>query len=224
LARYPVTVAQYRLFVERSDYDTSHENTLRGAANHPVVYISWYDALEYCNWLDRTLKVLSLQKVKDVQDKDQLAFWQGLVENRTHVTLPSEAEWEKAARGSDGRIYPWGENFDPNKTNAEDTIRSPSAVGCFPSGAGPYDILDMSGNVFEWTRSLWGKDFSRYPARLERKREDLDASGDISRILRGGSFDLTSGGVRCAFRGGEYPSHRSSTFGFRIVVSPVLLS
>ena len=219
LARYPVTVAQYKFFVEQTGYETTDEGSLRRISNHPVVYVTWYDALEYCKWLEQKLKELSSHRVKEVQDKDQVAFWQGLAEGKLHVTLPSEAEWEKAARGTDGRIFPWGNKFDPNKANMNDTgIGSTSTVGCFPAGASPYGLLDVSGNVYEWTRSLWGKDFSKpefnYPYRLEKKREDLETSRETLRTLRGGSFHDESRHVRCAYRDGYYPNLRAQLLRF----------
>jgi formylglycine-generating enzyme required for sulfatase activity len=229
MARYPVTVAQYQLFVEQSGYKTSNEYSLKGIPNHPVVDVTFYDALEYCKWLDQKLKEMSAQKTRNNQNKNQLTFWHGLAEHKLHVTLPSEAEWEKAARGTDGRIYPWGNEFDLNKANVDDTgIGSPSAVGCFPSGAGPYGVLDTSGNVHEWTRSLWGKDISKpefkYPYELEKKREDMNASRDIQRVLRGGSYGNEYWYGRCALRSSNNPDKRIYILGFRIVVSPMVLS
>jgi formylglycine-generating enzyme required for sulfatase activity len=233
LARYPTTVAQYKLFIEQSGYKTNDEDSLKGISNgisnHPVVYVTWYDTLEYCKWLDQKLKGLSAQKINEVEAGDQLAFWKGLADGRLHVTLPSDAEWEKAARGVDGRIYPWAGEFDPDKANMGETgIGSTSAVGCFPAGASPYGIMDMSGNVYEWNRSLWGKDLYnpefKYPYKSEKKREDLNAPIETLRILRGGSFYDVSGDVRCAYRYWFNPDLRYSLIGFRVVVSPALLS
>jgi formylglycine-generating enzyme required for sulfatase activity len=104
MARYPVTVAQFRAFVEASGYQPQDGDGLRGLPNHPVVNVIWYDALKYCEWLT-----------------DRLRSWEGTPEPLAillrpegwWVSIPSEAEWEKAARGTDGRIYPWGDEPDP---------------------------------------------------------------------------------------------------------------
>ena len=141
--------------------------------------------------------------------------------------MPSEAEWEKAARGTDGRIYPWGGETDPNRANYGDTwVDTTSAVGCFPTGASPYWVEELSGNVWEWTRSLWGRDVLepayRYPYQPADGREDVNAPRELLRVLRGGAFRYSHGGVRCAYRYRSHPFYWYRLIGFRVVVRPVL--
>ncbi|MFZ5882661.1 MAG: SUMF1/EgtB/PvdO family nonheme iron enzyme [Chloroflexota bacterium] len=102
LARYPVTVAQFKAFVEESGYKPQDDDSLRGIPPHPVVYVTWYDALEYCHWLDGKLKEQArhiLGSANQPLTEPAQSFWQGLAQGKLAVTLPSEAEWEKAARG-----------------------------------------------------------------------------------------------------------------------------
>ncbi|MGE0683978.1 MAG: SUMF1/EgtB/PvdO family nonheme iron enzyme, partial [Candidatus Binatia bacterium] len=209
MARYPVTVAQFRAFVEQSGYQPTDEDSLRGLDTHPVVNVTWYDAMAYCQWLTR-----KLQGWSDLPEPLATIFREG-----GRVTLPSEAEWEKAARGADGRLYPWGDEFDPNKTNTSETgINGTSAVGCFPGGKSPYDILDMSGNVWEWTRSLWGEKWEEpkftYPYDpTDTRRENLSASNNILRVLRGGAFWSSQRYARCASRLRHLPHFRLDHWG-----------
>jgi formylglycine-generating enzyme required for sulfatase activity len=203
IGRYPVTVDQFRAFVESSRYEVGDKDSplvKLGKEDHPVVYVTWHRALAYCRWLS---------------------------ENRgLSVTLPSEAEWEKAARGTDGRIYPWGdEPPDESRCNYGGKVGVRTPVGRYsPQGDSPYGCADMAGNGWEWTRSLWGKrlgepDF-KYPYDTEDGRENLEADDRVHRVVRGGAFDVGQRGVRCAYRGGGDPSFGDDLIGFRIVVAP----
>ncbi len=214
IAKYPVTVAQFSAFVVASGYKPQGTDNLRGIANHPVVNVTWYDALEYTRWLDVQIKRLAPMK-----QGNTTAFWQGLTEGKLQASLPSESEWEKAARGTDGKIYPWGDDFDPNKANTDETgIGATSAVGAFPGGQSPYGLLDASGNVWEWTRSRYDK----YPYPVSPKeraeRENLVADSNTFRVLRGGAFLDDEGLARCAYRSRDDPVNRLMYYGFRVVV------
>jgi formylglycine-generating enzyme required for sulfatase activity len=240
IGKYPVTNAQYAAFVQEGGYrnDDWWEEAVgagywspagfRGVfdqeprigpatysgvydlPNHPVVGVSWYEAVAFCCWLTELLRKA------------------GEIGSRQEVTLPTEAQWEKAARGGllppserEGprvrvRIFPWGDEFDKAKCNMADTgIGTTSAVGIFPAGASPYGVQDMSGNVWEWCRTKWRARYKR-PA-------DESLGEDVSRVVRGGAFNVDEWSVRCAYRDKLIPSNLWYDFGFRVVVAPAPL-
>jgi formylglycine-generating enzyme required for sulfatase activity len=218
IGRYPVTVGQYRAFVEASGVEVVDRRSVEGPANHPVVAVSWEEALAYCRWLGERLREEALKR-----RGEEGWLWAGLASGSLRASLPSEAEWEKAARGTDGRIYPWGNEADPNRANVEATgIGERSSVSAFASGVSAYGCEEMSGNVWEWTRSLWGEEWKRprlsYPYSWEDERE----SARILRVVRGGAFGSSSRMVRCANRYRYHPGVRNNYMGFRVVLSPQL--
>jgi formylglycine-generating enzyme required for sulfatase activity len=204
LARTSVTNAQYAAFVQDNEhYRPEHWTTgLKlpiGIEDHPVVYVSWHDAVAYCNWL------------AEVTGKA--------------YRLPSEAEWEKGARGANGHIYPWGSQWNPERCNSKESgPGNTTPVEAYPEGASPYGLLDMAGNVWEWTRSLWGGQEQRfdfcYPYDPSDGRESLDEMNNSRRVLRGGSFNNTDINVRCAYRISNFPNAKGEEMGFRVAVSP----
>ncbi len=194
LAKTPVTNAQYLVFVRAQKYrPPEHWRRNFGQVfpyeeNHPVVNVTWQDVLAYCRWLS------------GVTGKP--------------YSLPSEAEWEKGARGTDGRIYPWGDLWDARRCNTnEGSQEDTTPVGAYLSGASPYGLLDMAGNVDEWTRSA----SPFYPYDPKDGRENLETKDH--RIVRGGSFLNTATSARCASRSGWPPHFLCSHSGFRVCIS-----
>ncbi len=196
IARVPVTNAQYKHFVDATHHAKPSHWTNgeipKGLENHPVVYVSWQDAVDFCQW--------------------------------AKVRLPTEAEWEKAARGTDGRIYPWGNqppsadraNFSPSGLRSfvrafQSAATTP--VENYPLGASPYGLLHMAGNVWEHV-AVWYNGV--YYANSPTENPQGPTSG-IRRVVRGGSFVHHIGDVRCAYRFGIDPDLRFSFVGFRVV-------
>lgn len=170
MAKTPVTNAHYAKFVQEARYKSpKHWENGKCATeleNHPVVYVSWYDAVNYAEW--------------------------------SGLQLPTEQQWEKAARGQDGREYPWGNEWKPYCNTYEAGIGTTTSVGYYsPFGDSPYGCVDMSGNVWEWTNSWYDKD-------------------EKFRTLRGGAFLDLQRNSRVAYRDDLDPDYRSSLVGFRV--------
>ena len=195
IARFPITNKLYDNYVIKRRGNKHPVDDWEKKKDHPVTYVEWSNAMEYCQWLNDLLK-------------SELSS--GLV-----LRLPTEAEWEKAARGTDGYEYPWGNIFDKNKCNTyEDGKKGTTSVGIYsPQGDSPYGCADMAGNVWEWTHSL----VRAYPYNYNDGREDEKAFR--YRIMRGGSFDLNKQYASCTHRY-IYPSRNFYDTGFRIALAP----
>jgi hypothetical protein len=194
MARFPITNELYNAYVNAKGINHLVSGWEQ-KKDHPVMYIDWKDAMAYCQWLNSLLK-------------GELPA--GLI-----LRLPTEAEWEKAARGTNGNEWPWGNEFDKNKCNSsENGKKGTTPVGAYsPQGDSPFGCADMVGNVWEWLHSL----FKPYPYKATDGREYEKASG--SRVLRGGAFDNLEKHTRCAFRSASYLYFNR---GFRVVAAPPL--
>ncbi|MEZ4673310.1 MAG: SUMF1/EgtB/PvdO family nonheme iron enzyme [Caldilineaceae bacterium] len=204
IGRYPITNKEYWAFVKESGHTPPRLNWIGrrprpDRMEHPVTQVSWEDANAYCEWLAAKT-------------------------GRTY-RLPSEAEWEKAARGDrDQRIYPWGDTWDPTRCNAEGS--EITAVCAYPqqSQSGCFDLI---GNVREWTNTLWGKNLAEtmsdypYPWQAD-EREGTAADMEASycyRIYRGGAVADARSQLRCSARDWNAMNVRDNDCGFRVVMT-----
>ncbi len=223
MGKYEVTVKQFGLFAKDTGYITEAEKSggaytwtgekweqkegidwknpgFKQDENHPVVCVSWNDAVEYCKWLSGKKGV--------------------------NFKLPTESQWEKAARGTDKRKFPWG-NHDPYyqgkwyanyaahdswEKRGEDGFEYTSPVGLYPQGVSPYGLLDMAGNVWEWCSDWYDADYYKNSP----KKNPTGPDGGTYRVLRGGSWGNDAGYLRCSGRSSAGPSDRVSSVGFRL--------
>ncbi|MEI7645832.1 MAG: SUMF1/EgtB/PvdO family nonheme iron enzyme [Chloroflexales bacterium] len=212
IGKTEVTNAQFRPFVEGDGYTnqtywdsagwqwrTEQKRTKPGCWSdatwngdtQPVVCVTWYEAMAYTRWLS--------------------------AQTGQTFNLPTEAEWEKAARGPDGRIYPWGNTWQAGRANSSEAgIGKTTPVGQYPSGASPYGALDMAGNVWEWTRS----EYRPYPYNPTDGREDLHELTKKLFTLRGGSYYNERTYVRCGARAWFNLYGGNDFVGFRVVLAP----
>jgi len=234
ISRYPITNAQYDAFVQAPDgfrdsqwwdglaeCDNQSPPPKYGGVydlpNHPVINVTWYQAVAFCRWLNHRFQMADFRfQIWDVTTSSPVTRH---LPSSSVLRLPTEAEWEKAARGTDGRKYPWGDTITIEHANYSDTeIGTTSAVGCFSNGVSQYGVLDMSGNVWEWCATKWVENYSDYFS-----QEVNQLGGASARVLLGGSFSYDTWFARWAYRLLDPPRSRSRNDGFRVALSPVPL-
>lgn len=195
MARFPLTNEQYAGYV-KAKCRNHPVSDWQEKKDHPVGNVSWWDAMVYCQWLNGLIE--------------------GKLPQESSLRLPTEAEWEKAARSEQGNEWPWGNEFDKNKCNGEEVAKiGTTRVGLYsPQGDSPFGCADMAGKFWEWTHSL----FKPYPYRAEDGHENEKCAE--ARVARGGSFSNCQGNTRCAYRLKVIPGSRLAYRGFRLVVAP----
>ncbi|MFZ1343082.1 SUMF1/EgtB/PvdO family nonheme iron enzyme [Thiothrix eikelboomii] len=206
ISRYPITNAQFQAFEQAKEgywHDAWWEGLERAdqlprhrwiAANRPVERVSWYDAIAFCRWLS--------------------------AKTGQSISLPTEQQWEKAARGVDGRNYPWGETYEIGYANCNEKynqgfftklfaekryyLEQTCAVGLYPQGQTASGVMDLAGNMWEWCSSKYKQSMKLEPY----------VPNDW-RVIRGGSWDISTEGLRCSVRNPSYPATRDLV-GFRV--------
>ncbi|KAH8198394.1 hypothetical protein TruAng_007429 [Truncatella angustata] len=215
---YPVVNREYALFIKETRRAwLSPDGFTPEYRNAPATDLTWFDARAYCVWLTKRWHA------------------DGSIDRAEEVRLPTEPEWERAARGNQNctgedceLVYPWGTKWLDDGANSDESgLNRQCAVGLFPTGRSPYGCYDMAGQVWEWCSTLWGEDMAtpsfKYPYRDDDGREALcdDVPGHIRRVLRGGCFSSARAKVCCTYRGSLEPAGFWRGNGFRIVVAPV---
>lgn len=177
----------WRVSIDRSQPEHWDHEKWNWRKSLPVIGVSWYEAMAYCNWLSE-------------------------IEGKKY-RLPTEAEWEKAARGADGRLYPWGNEFDVTlcNTQASNVGQTVSVSEYSPGGESPYGCDDMAGNVSEWTLS----EYKPYPYDENDGRNE--GAGEELRVIRGGSWFKPKLRARVTTRGMNDPFFADTDVGFRFV-------
>ena len=198
ISRYEITVGQFRMFCEATGRSMPSQPSWNRGDDYPVVNVSWYDAVRFCNWLSRQA---GLEEVYDE------STWEADF-SRVGYRLPTEAEWEYAARGGlTGKKYPNGDTMNDTIANLAKRFRGTTPVGQFePNG---YGLYDMAGNLFEWTADF-------YSSYSEEEQTDPrgPSSGDYI-VIRGGSWISSAAALRVSFRIDEDPV-RCGYIGFRV--------
>lgn len=223
IGKYPITIAQFAVFAQTTHYKTLAER--QGSAHswnskdkkwvdteganwqhpqgpesavalkqdHPVSCVSWDDALAFCSWLTQA--------------------------SGRDIRLPTEAQWEKAARGTNGNLYPWGNQPpDDARCNFNMNVGDTTKIGTYsPDGDSPYGCADMAGNVWEWCADwLDEQEYERRAGKGDSVRNPLGPQSGTRRIVRGGDFADPQRDVRCAARGRLSPDYHGIRVGFRV--------
>lgn len=214
MAKYPITYIQFQTFIDSGEYDdpvwwdgfpddyrpqpmANQNNPYR---NHPRDNVSWYQAVAFSRWLDRKYREM------------------GLIGKDVEIRLPLETEWEYAARGSDGREYPWGDGYRVGYANINEQyngvgpyyLDKTTAVGLYPQGASPFGILDLAGNVWEWCLNDY-----KVPTIVDNY--DIDRT----KVLRGGTFYNVQVDAAVSSRNRNLPYDGGYNVGLRLVVCPL---
>jgi formylglycine-generating enzyme required for sulfatase activity len=186
MGKHEVTFAQYDRYCDENKRDRPKDEGW-GRENRPVLNISWTEADAYCQWLSR--------------------------QTGLQFKLPTEAQWEKAARGNDQRKYPWGSS-EPGKdlANFSVNVGKTTPVGSYPTVASPYGLLDMAGNVWEWCGDWYEAGFYKNSP----QKNPVGPESGSDRVIRGGSWDDDARSLRCADRDVSGPSGRNDFLGFRL--------